>query len=70
MSEQTPSQKVPTHKNALQEAYEAARQNPGKMIILGSSAKEGNVIIVSDKPAYETTERKALFGSEGFSFDL
>ncbi|PZO86501.1 MAG: hypothetical protein DI626_06410 [Micavibrio aeruginosavorus] len=50
-------------KTALQEAYDLARQNPGKTVILSSSIEKGTSIQVSDTAIIQDTERRKLFSS-------
>lgn len=56
--------KVPANKNPLIEAYQVAAENPGQMVVLGSSKEHGNEISLSGTTIMADGEQKALFGSE------
>ncbi len=49
-------------KNALQEAYDLARKNPDKTVIL-SSSEQGTKFALSDFKPFEDTDKKKLFSS-------
>lgn len=59
---------VARDENGLTKAYEIARQNPGKGVVLGSSQTDGTTITVGGRTPYPTSAYKDIFGSEGFSW--